>query len=267
MKLKILLLEIFFTTMNKDKKILYVNWGGLGDHLSFSTLPEIFNKNNYEFYISDKSVFRSSEIYDLVWRSNPYVKGLTNEQPNCGHLENWGKPIHEQVVFEKSISMHTNIEKIYGIHDGSNYAKIYYKPKNIINYKNKIFLDLNAISVTSYNIDLINKHLINYKNHEIIVSISKYGQSVVKNDFFNNMNVEFVETKNIFEYVDFIYSVKKFICLWSGSSVLSSAVKNMYKKDLEIECFKKIIDDKAPIDFGGMDKSYYWYDNIDYILI
>ena len=51
------------------KKILYQPWGGLGDNLQFSTLPEMFSKLGYEVYISDKNAYRSVEIFDLVRHS------------------------------------------------------------------------------------------------------------------------------------------------------------------------------------------------------
>ena len=47
--------------MVREKKILYVNYGGLCDHLVFSTLPEMCNKNGYDFYLS----FREFEAKNL----------------------------------------------------------------------------------------------------------------------------------------------------------------------------------------------------------
>ena len=107
-----------------------------------------------------------------------------------------------------------------------------------------------------------------YKGQKILVILTNtYASLVTDNNFFNELNVEFITTQDIFHYTDLIFSCKKFICLWSGSSVVSSTVKNMYKENLEIECFKKINDDKCPPNWGTIDKSFGWYGNIDYILI
>jgi hypothetical protein len=249
-----------------EKKILYVNWGGLGDHLAFSTLPEIFSKLGYEFYISDKSIFRDPKVYDFIWGSNPYVKGITSETANCGHIENWG--VSEPVAFEHQHSTHKNIERIYGVDNNNTYPKIYYKPKKIKEIEDYILIDLNSFSIREYPIDNIKSHLLKYKGQKILVILTNtYASLVVDNNFFNELNVEFITTQDIFHYTDLIFSCKKFICLWSGSSVVSSTVKNMYKENLEIECFKKINDDKCPPNWGTIDKSFGWYGNIDYILI
>jgi hypothetical protein len=252
--------------MNKDKKILYVKWGGLGDHLQFTTLPEEFSKYNCEFYLSDKSEYRSKEIYDLVWKTNPYVKGISSENPNCGHLENWGKPIHQQVAFEKNISMHRNIEKIYGIDSNSNYPKIYYKPKNLIEYNEYILIDLNAYSIANYqhNLNIIKEYLSLLKNNNILYILpqSSYGKSIINPEDFNYLNFKYIKTNDIFNYTDLIYSCKKFVCLWSGGSHVAVAIKKHYKNNLEIDCFKV---DTGLKDWGSIDKSFFWYDNINYI--
>ena len=68
-------------------KIININFGGLGDHLQFSTLPENFkNSKKSKIYIFENSSFRNKEIYDLVWK-NPFVHGMSKLKPNSGHLE------------------------------------------------------------------------------------------------------------------------------------------------------------------------------------
>jgi hypothetical protein len=247
-----------------SKKILYVNWGGIGDHLAFTTLPEIFSKLGYEFYINDSSLFRDPKVYDLIWGLNPYVKGLTSEPANCGHIENWGvsNPVH----FKEELTTHRNIEILYGVDNGNDYGKIYYNPNKINNIDDYILLDLNSFTINEYDNNIIKNHLLNYKNEKFLVILTDtYAKLVVKNDFFNDLSVEYITTKDIFHYVDLIFSCKKFICLWSGSSILSSIIKNQYNNNLEIECFKKIIDDKCPPGFGVTNFSFGWCGNIKYI--
>jgi hypothetical protein len=249
-----------------DKKILYVNWGGIGDHLAFTTLPEIFSNLGYEFYISDKSIFRDPKVYDLIWGSNPYVKGVTSEPANCGHIENWG--VKEPVVFIKNLTTYRNIEMLYGVDNGNDYGKIYYKPNKIDDVKDYILLDLNSFTIKEYDNNKLKEYLLKYKNKKILVVLTDtYPKLVVNDEFFNGLNVDFITTRDIFHYVDLIFSCKKFICLWSGSSILSSIIKHQYNNELEIECFKKIIDNKCPPNWGDVDISYGWCGNINYILI
>jgi hypothetical protein len=89
-----------------------------------------------------------------------------------------------------------------------------------------------------------------------------YSKSIINISFFNKLNITEITTENIFQYADLIFSCKKFICLWSGGSVLSSAIKNQYKKNLEIDCFKNY---KIHQNFGILDKTHFWYENINYI--
>jgi hypothetical protein len=247
-----------------EKKILYVNWGGLGDHLAFSTLPEIFTNLGYDFYINEKSSFRSQEIYDLVWGTNPYVKGLTSENANCGHIPNWG--VNIPVEFDKSLSIHSNIEKIYGINPTNNFPKLYYKPNNLKEYNDYVLIDLNASSVAdhSHDINVILNHIDFLKDEKLICVLpeSSYGRTVV--DLSHIENIKKITTSNIFNYVDLIYSCKKFVSLWSGGAHLSVSIKNDFKNDLIIDCLK--VKDLGPSDWGESNKSFFWYDNVNYII-
>lgn len=246
-----------------NKKILYVDFGGLGDHLAFSTIPKVCHENGYEFYLSNRSKFRHTDTLELVWKLNPYFKGLTNEEPNCGHgnytnLEN----------FNYNLSLHRNFEIKMGfentvLENNSKYGIIYYVPKKLIEYNECILLDLHSFSQTNYNSEKIKSEISKYINCKIISIIPSYGTPVEMNDFFKTFNIEYITTKDIFNYCDLIFSCKKFICLWSGGSVLASIIKNQYKPDLEIDCFTFNTD----LNWGVTDKLMFWYENINYIRI
>jgi len=246
----------------RPKKILYVNYGGLGDHLAFSTIPEVCDKNGYDFYLSDKTKFRDNQIFELVYNINPFFKGFIDEEPNCGHdgftnFEN----------YDYSESVHRNFEIKIGFGDtklehGSKYPIIYYTPKKINEYEDYILVDLNAVSNLSYNLDTIKNYILNYKDNKFIFLPPTYSKSIIDISFFNELNITEITTENIFQYADLIFSCKKFICLWSGGSVLAAAIKNQYKSILEIDCFKNY---DIHTSFGSTDKTHFWYDNINYI--
>ena len=65
--------------LNSKKIIISQPWGGLGDNLQFSTLPELYDKLGYEVYVSNNNKVRNKEIYDLVWGENPYIKGVIDD--------------------------------------------------------------------------------------------------------------------------------------------------------------------------------------------
>lgn len=248
--------------MEKDKKILYVDFGGLGDHLAFSSLPKVCHENNIDFYLSDRCKFRDNQIFKLVWELNPYFKGFTSEEPNCGHdgytdLNNYNYELSIHRNFEIKMGFENTI-----LEGESKYGIIYYEPKKIHNHDDFILVDLNSVSLNSYNTDFIKNNLINYINEKLIVILPNYSKSLDMGDFFQDFNVEFILTKDIFHYSDLIFSSKKFICLWSGSSVLSAIIKNQYNKNLEINCFKNYNTHQS---FGTTDKTHFWYENINYI--
>ena len=243
----------------ENKKILYVEWGGLGDHLQFSTLPEISNKNGYDFYMSHLSKFRNNQTLDLVWSSNPYFKGISEEPPNCGH------GYTDISGLNPEISLNRNwVDKIgFGNPDlvnGSKYPAIYYEPKLIEEFKDCLLIDLNGVHFKdngyTYNWNLIKGHI------ESDIAEKKYKNIyfIEPNDVnYSNARFDFtigksIFIKNIFDYADFIYSSKKFFTIWAGGSHLASAIKWKYKPELELSTFT-----------NNTSKCMFWYDNVDYL--
>ena len=57
-----------FDLLSAKKIIIYQPYGGLGDNLAFSTLPELFNNKGIMCYIHiNNSTRNDDEVYDLVW--------------------------------------------------------------------------------------------------------------------------------------------------------------------------------------------------------
>jgi hypothetical protein len=248
-----------FLYETKGKKILYVDYGGLGDHLAFSTLPEICDRNGYELYLSSKTKFRDNQIFELVWKLNPFFKGMTNEEPNCGHdgytnLDN----------YDYKHSIHRNYEIKFGfensIPEQSTFPIIYYTPNKIDD--NYTLIDLNSVSLSEYNLDIIKSHILSNKEDRFIHILPTYSKSIIDDNFLSELNITNITTRDIFHYADLIFSSNKFICLWSGSSVLGSSIKNQYNRSLEIDCFKNYTNHP---NFGSLDKTHFWYSNINYI--
>jgi hypothetical protein len=105
--------------------ILKSYFGGLGDSLQFSTLPEEFYKQQgRETYIQDGANFRNKEIYDLVWGMNPYVKGIKSGQWNAGDTP-------EIKVENHTGNWISNWEYLHGLEPKNIRPKIYYEPKKL----------------------------------------------------------------------------------------------------------------------------------------
>ena len=131
-----------------NKIVISQPWGGLGDNLQYSTLPKLYSELGCDVYISRTNAYRNPEIYDLVWKLNPYVKGETDEPPNAGAC----RPL--QFITDQFI---TNIERSHGLLHGTDiYPSIYYTPTKIPSLENTLIYDITSIS-SAYSDEYINR--------------------------------------------------------------------------------------------------------------
>ena len=201
-----------------DNKVIVISqpWGGLGDNLQYSTLPEIYTKLGHDVYISKNNKYSNSEIYDLVWKLNPYIKGESDIEPNAGSC---------MQHIEYDINHINNVVLSHGLTDSTyTYPLIYYKPKKIEELSNTLLYDITSISqqfsdeyIYSTFTSLFNKHTELDKKRIVFKNIN--------NRITPDFNTNTIQVNDIFEYCDIIYSCKVFVCLHSGSSVLASAIK------------------------------------------
>jgi hypothetical protein len=223
--------------MSKDI-IIYQPWGGLGDNLQFTTLPELYTKEGYNVYISDKNVYRNQEIFDLVWKLNPYIKGISDKTSNAGSCKGF-------TVFNDNNCM-KSMELSHGLANGiSKYPKIYYEPKYISEFKNVLLYDITSIS-QSYTDEFIKSRF-----NSVFNKYPNLKRKLVKFKNINNrpnpnFGDDIIEINSIFEYCDLINSCRIFLSLFSGCSALASAIKQD-KLYPEIFIFHHTIIDKGYI--------------------
>lgn len=186
--------------------IIEIKYGGLGDHLFLSHIPRIAKNFGYKkVYISNKSIFRNNEILELIWKSNPYVDGFTNDRSKVA------KPLKVE-----NGNLLDGWMLAFGIDDGLRYhePEIYYKPIFKNEFKNVNLYDLNYISY----VGSIDKSLI---------IIDKYEKNIqLKNNSGMEINsIESIESYSLKNYCDIISSCKNFYCLSSGSATIAAALK------------------------------------------
>jgi hypothetical protein len=278
----------------REKKIIYVANGGLGDNLAFSTLPEEFSRqNNAKVYVHYKSKFRNKEIYDLVWGCNPYVIGKSQK------IANAGSSLLNLVRYPKKFNAIQNAEVLHNLKLKNKYPKIYYNPKKIENLQKVFLVDISAVSIfytkkEIYKIQkVINRLKKKFVNHIFLniqfknkitskkkLSLAEKVKFIIKTNFMPNSILAFgqhdnhfyysqnldgnIEINSIFEYCDMINSCSGLISLHHGQSHLSSAIKNQYSSNLKSFCIiqKKIYNFHK----SGMHSNYI-FDNINYITI
>lgn len=228
------------------KIIISQPWGGLGDNLQFSTLPKLYSEMGHDVYISSRNTYRNLEIYDLVWKLNPYVKGVIDEEPNAGECK--GYQIGEDTQFIK------NIERMHGFYNSPNkYPIIYYKPKLIESMTATVIYDMTSIS-SAYSDDFILERFTAVFAQYPVCTVKKIVFKNIHNRTTPDFNTESIEINSIFDYCDLIYSCKAFICLYSGCSVLASAIKQESQTPA-IHCFHHSM---------LHTKGLYIFDNITY---
>ena len=207
--------------------------GGLGDWLVNSTLPELFSKQGDVVYLSSKSYesVKNTQTLDLMLCC-PYIKDISDLDFNIGvgdfnsiinlrgdnlTVNDWGD-LRYNILYAR--------EYINNFDPKNSNPIIYYQPKFRKEFMDKVVVDFNTISSSNaYDWDVVKK---------FIVSNSEWVYlNLQPSDFEYNTHYK---TKDIFEYIDILYSCKKFICTISGSNTLVSAVSR-FRVKLDVDVY------------------------------
>lgn len=239
--------------------------GGLGDSLQFSTLPEEFAvQQGRDTYIWDRAFFRNQEIAQLVWGTNPYIKGVKSGKWNAGDIPE----IKFENIAGNSVA---SWEQLHGLEPVNKYPKIYYKP-NKVDLSEVILVDISSISLDYDYARLLSVYENIKKEHP--------NKIFAKVEFQNTINPRkgidiahdgkhvthtvpvdgVIPIVNIFAYADAMSSAYGIVSLLSGQSHMSSAIKNQYNLDLQSYCIVSEKDYQYHI-----DKGIFIFDNIQHI--
>lgn len=218
------------------KIVIKQPWGGLGDNLAFSSIPETaYNQFGTKcVWISNHNVYRygNSEIKKLVWELNPYIAGFTDDDSSVPNFK-----------VDRNIGMIGTIERVYGLNPTSLYPKIYYTYDLLKEemFKNKIFIDFSssAENITAREQSVWNA-LENYLRkmntdkkeiYRIVFPNLENKEKFLKNykldlnNIFNKIVGEY-PIHNLFEYCDLIKFCDTLICSNSGQHALAAAIKD-----------------------------------------
>ncbi len=197
-------------------------WGGLGDNLQFSTLPERFAELDIPVFISEQNVIRNPEIYDLVWGCNPYVSGISSEPPNAG------RPRIDQLVgLPPFAGFIERMEAAHGLEPRNRLPKIYYHPKTLPEIAGTILIDIGSTTIVPPQ-----DHLQNYIS--FVIARFQYNGDDLNQVVFSNAvagshlsigGLKTIIVNNIFHYCDLINSCKAFITVHSGAMSLAAAIR------------------------------------------
>ena len=234
-----------------DEIIISQPWGGLGDNLQFSTLPELYSNLGYKVFISNNNAYRNKETYDLVWKLNPYISGISEKTPNAGSI----KGIH--IFCNNPVK---NMEISHNLKSGDRkYLKLYYKPKYIEDLSNTLLYDITSIS-SSYSDSAITDTFTKIFDKYPELRKQKVEFKQIANRSTPNFNTSTYMINDIFHYCDAIYSCKVHLSVMSGSMCIASAIKedNEYPHIYCVHTHKNA--------FPGCGLMFI-FDNVNYILI
>lgn len=206
-------------------------WGGLGDNLQFSTLPELFHLENRPCYISNQNISRNQEIEDLVWGSNPFICGISTNSPNAGSV----LPIPDG----NTPSYIKRIELSHGLNGISKSPKLYLSPKNLEKLYGKTLIDLSAAGLgggdekeilkvisklfpKNFFIRLLTKRNLEKSNCLQINFVNFHPGKNIKID-----GVEEIKCFSLEEYCNILYSVENLITVHSGAHSLGVSIRDL----------------------------------------
>ena len=216
-------------------KIILDRWQGLGDNLQISTIPRrMFEKYGEKcVWISDATFYRNPEIRGLVWESNPYVAGFTDEPGESKRgLINFGN--------YNWIEMW---ERIYGLEEPySSKPEIYVSGfKDTFNVSSSVVID---ISYSEESLTVNQKHFPQFleKHRAFIKDLYKSLENksvykVINPNLSKQASVDLIaalcpeiETKvlqvtNIKEYCEVISNCSNFVSTHSGNHSLAAALR------------------------------------------
>lgn len=199
--------------------------GGLGDALLFSTLPELYAKRGDTVYISERTICRNPEVFDLLYGRNPYIEGVLAREAADLVI---GIP-HEREFFFEARKWDNPIECIEWLHgfdvgaEVRDRPRIYYEPQYLSAWGDRVFVDPASISQAfpSSVFEPFCLRLFDPQSSDLWVARSHHtGNSGGSMDGFVDYFV-----RDIYEYIDIIYSCRAFVCTESGSQSLAAAVR------------------------------------------
>ena len=191
--------------------------------------------------------------YDIVWKSNPYVKGVIDEPPNVGHPATSTTPAgigDENLV--------TSWEKAHGFDVGNPFKPpvIHHIPTILDNFRDKTIVELGAVSLDNkYDEHIVNNFIQKTFGSEQLVQIRRRNHPTLHNTFTTKVAPNIAEYGTYPEYLDIICSCKRFVCLFSGSMALASALNTNNLFDIHCVYHRR--------NFGELGATFV-FDNVEY---
>lgn len=206
----------------KEKRlVIQIPFGGLGDHLAYSSLPELlWRQKGIITFISNKSIFRSRAIRDFVWGLNPYIKFVSDN----------GWFIH-QPLERKFSTLDEYVQNLFDLR-GDGRPKVYYKPRIIKQIEGKNVVDpsfgpagkANGYYGKNFHAKFIGYIRGNISDFVLIIHKHEHIRNELQRHVRKTFDPAVYSLSTIEELADVLFSARKRYLLYSGAASLSAAL-------------------------------------------
>lgn len=202
-----------------DDVVLWIESGGLGDHLIYSTLPELFARSGRRVYVSNRTPTRNGEVRSLLYDENPFIAGWTDKPPNAG-TGLAGETLTQGLRLGSIIEW---VELAHGLPVSNRYPRIYYQPRFRPELIDIVLVDPRSTS-QPFPRDRFEGFVdrLGFRREQLRIVSSKHsgphGVSTLA-------NCAPIEATSLHDYIDMIYSCLAYVGTESGGSALASAIR------------------------------------------
>jgi hypothetical protein len=206
-----------------SRKVIEIGGPGLGDSLSYSTLPEELTRQfGHEVWIREPRAGWRNEGVRRLWERNAFVKGFVDE-PQSEFTR------YEDRAPRSYLSWTRAMENMYGCVPKNDFPTIPWTPKKSLDWASKIFIDPRSSS-QSFPAKVIDTYVqkvasqLEFDPTDVVVIESPYSSEHGNDALPNNPRLL---VSGIDEYAEAISSCKIFLSVESGGQAFASAVKGV----------------------------------------
>ena len=226
-----------FDRYAKKQIILQISYGGLGDNLFLSHIPQIAKQtsNVRDVFISTHSVFRDEAYKHLIWECNPYVDGFVNEtglEIVGPHAQRVRASLLDHYLLKMGFNNRIshlepgcNLLDQYmlamGFEDGLRFhePKIYQEIPRRSEYQNVVLYDPNYIT----NVGRISREAVRefFKREGLQpnLQMQRYANFIELAEVTDR-----ISTSSIVDFCSLLVSCKALYCLATGTATLAAAL-------------------------------------------
>ena len=227
-----------FNRIARRQLIIQSGYAGLGDNLLLSHIPRIAKETGKleNVFVSNHSIFRDPACRMLVWESNRYVDGFTDEpgfELLPPHTRDLGRSKLFEILFKMGLENRiTHLQKGcnlldqfmlgMGLDDGVRFhePEIYLEIPRVSEYENLVVYDPNYIT----NVGAVTARRIEAYFDRMGIKIQ--AQMAVRNNSVAiTKSTTIITAKSLVDFCSVIVSCKELYCLTTGTATLAAALK------------------------------------------